>query len=263
MVDDVGTKVPRETVACLPPSMIVLTSPGNEQHWWLLDPPVTDYDLFSRLLNAFVQQKLRGVDPGMAGANRIGRLPDGVNGKRQYRHAETGEPFRCRVLAFNPDARFTIEALIGAFDLTLAAPRAAHGSSSVNEEQAAARRQEFDELRRDCEAIGIMRKRHANHAGRIPIVCPWYALHTNASKSGTYLVEPNEHNNWRGSFVCYHSSTHANDCHLRDLRTWADQVITSAAAAAAQRANNKPFDLDACVECRAPSAMASASSAKS
>lgn len=237
MVDDVGSKIPESAVTNdLLPSARVLTSPGNEQWWWFLAEPVADYELFSRVLSAFVQQRAGGRDPGMAGPNRVARLPGGINGKRQYQSAD-GSAFRVESVTFRPERRFHLADILAAFRLTLDAPRVRGPVTDVEAEERAKRLADFEELRADCERLGMMLKRRANVSGRIPIICPWFMQHTGASKTGSYLVEPCDANRWAGSFVCYHSSTHANDNHLRDLRTWVFDTISQLDASRLHAAN--------------------------
>jgi hypothetical protein len=239
MVDDVGTKVAREAVAGLQPTHIVRTSPDNEQWWYLFSEPVTSYELFSRLISAFVQQKLGGKDPGMGGANRIGRLADGINGKAQYR-SPTGEPFHCEALFTDFTRKFTLPQLVEAFGLTLGAERVRnYDTTTIPAEEIEKRADSFKELFGDCEMLGLLLKRHSNHAGRIPIVCPWYKQHTGESRTGTYLVEPNDRNNFHGSFVCFHSSTHSDDNHLKDIKQWATEVLSDRFEIAAHSANRR------------------------
>lgn len=239
MIDDVGTKVPREIVSVAPPTAIVRTSPNNDQYWYFLSQPITDYETVSRLISAFVQQRLGGVDPGMGGANRIGRLPRGINGKAQYR-STAGEPFRCEMRTFHPERRFTLGELVEMFALNLAPPRARVSPNTIPAERIAQRAEEFRELREDLERFGLVLKRHANHAGRIPILCPWFRQHSGNSRTGTYIVEPNERNNWAGSFVCFHATTHQNNNHLKDIRTWLNEVAAITYAMQCQAANADP-----------------------
>ena len=240
MVDDVGTKVPREVVERLRPTVIVETSPRNEQWWYLFSEPVEDYELFSNFISTFVQQRLGGNDPGMGGANRIGRLSDGINGKAKYLSPE-GVPFACRVVEEDFARQFTALQLVEAFDLTLGPVRRRRqdAEDAVAAEERERRALEFADLFEDCSRLGLLLKRHSNHAGRFPIVCPWYRLHTNQSRTGTYLVEPNERNHWHGSFVCFHSTTHSDNNHLRDLKQWTNEIVLLRDEGLCMMANNR------------------------
>lgn len=240
MVDDVGTKVARDVVSVMTPSAIIETSPGNEQYWYLFNAQgLTDYETFSALVSAFVQQRCHGRDPGMGGANRVGRLPLGINGKAKYRSPD-GEPFHCKALHFDARRRYSLRELLEGFTLTLTPPRPRGATGAVSAKEREQRLAEFEELRADCETLNLVLKRRANHAGRIPIVCPWYQKHSDASKSGTYLVEPNERNNWRGSFVCFHSTTHADDNHLKDIKQWVSNVMDRFHSALVHHVNLNP-----------------------
>lgn len=238
MVDDVGTKVATGCVAGLVPTVVVETSPGNQQWWYLFAAPVTEYELFSRLISAFVQQRLGGHDPGMGGANRVGRLPLGINGKEKYRGAD-GAVFKCRFISSDFKRRYTLDELVAGFGLTLAAARARPIYKGLSPEEVTRRAAAFEEIKADLSAFGMVLKKHSNHAGRFPILCPWYCSHTGAARTGSYLVEPNEQNNWAGSFVCYHSTTHNDNNHLRDLTKWLGEKTEEMQCAAVRELNRQ------------------------
>jgi len=246
MIDDVGTKVPIHVVdERLEPSLRVITSPGNEQWWYLFGDSVTDPDLFTRLIKAFIEQRMGGKDPGMGGINRVGRIPPAINGKKKYR-AEDNSPFVVSLAApFAPERQYRLEEIATAFDLTLAAKtRMREPTQGVSELQRMEREADFNDLRNDLERLGLIIKRHANVSGRIPILCPWYQQHTGASRSGTYLVEPNERNRYAGSFVCFHSTTHRDDNHLNDLRGWVWDAIEARDRLSSRAVNLRPFRIE-------------------
>lgn len=114
VLDDVGIKVALELLNGFMCSWMIETSPGNYQVGILLDEAIIDPDLASKLWKAFIKKDL--CDKGAVGPNRWARLPNGMNGKPEYRDA-SGQPFQCRLVKWNPDARYTLEQLIAHFNL--------------------------------------------------------------------------------------------------------------------------------------------------
>ena len=111
MLDDVGTKVPMERLT-VRPSWLLETSPGNYQAGYLLREPLTDGLVADRLMNAIVAAGL--CDPGANGPRtRLARLPVGVNGKHT-------PPFRCRMLQWSPELRYSVDELVDGLELEVA-----------------------------------------------------------------------------------------------------------------------------------------------
>lgn len=111
MLDDVGTKVARERLT-LPPSWLLETSAGNHQAGYLLRAPLQDGVTSDRLMDAIVAAGL--CDPGANGPRaRLARLPLGVNGKHT-------PPFRCRVVEWSPELRYSVEELVDGLQLEMA-----------------------------------------------------------------------------------------------------------------------------------------------
>lgn len=114
VVDDVtteelgdGKKVDARTVLAKwgEPSFRLLTSPGNEQWGYLFDQPLADRLLAETLVHEMIARGLTadGKDPGMSGVTRYVRLPGGTNRKAKY--GEHG--FKCQLLAWHPERRFS------------------------------------------------------------------------------------------------------------------------------------------------------------
>ena len=84
-LDDVGPLIdPAEARALLgEPTARVMTSPGNEQWSYRLEPPVTDRSRAENLIKRVVNGLCEGVDPGMLGVTRLMRLPVGTNTKEK------------------------------------------------------------------------------------------------------------------------------------------------------------------------------------
>lgn len=116
MIDDLGTKLPLSLLDSQPPSALVETSPGNFQAWYFFAEPMTSMPQYAALGEAFIAKHAAGIDPGMAGFNRVGRLPGFVNGKAKYNGFVT-------VLHSLDAHRYTPEQIATAFGLDIAKPR--------------------------------------------------------------------------------------------------------------------------------------------
>lgn len=206
MIDDAGTKVPLGSIA-LEPSYTLETSPGNFQLGYLLDPPVTDRALAESVVEAMIAQGLAsdGKDPGMKGVTRYGRLPLGINNKPAL-VAERGEPWRVRLVEWEPERRYSIETIIGAYKLQLGKPRpvaAATGSYAPPPGD--------DLLLAWLVAQGRVQG-PANGEGWTPISCPWVTEHTGGADTGAAYLPAN-------GFKCHHG--HCEHRTIHDLRAWA------------------------------------------
>lgn len=232
MVDDLGTKLALEPLMlAASPTALIETSPGNFQAWYFLEDPITRYDEFAAMLSAFIHKWAAGKDPGMGGPNRVGRLPEGINGKRKY------DGWRCRTALWNPQQRWRKADLIRALGLVLMPPRPVFVAGRVTAEDQAAREAEFEALVKAIERNGRFLKPRWGHNDRRPILCPWSAQHTGGATSGTYLTRPNEKNGWWGSFVCYHAGTHNDRCRLGDLKQYVNELNDADLAATLELAN--------------------------
>lgn len=113
VLDDVGTKIPEERLADFEFSYKIETSPDNYHVGILLDNPITDRNLASKLWKALIKKCL--CDKDAVGPVRWVRLPNGINGKPH--HGASGQPFKVRLVKWNPDKRYTVEEIIAAFNL--------------------------------------------------------------------------------------------------------------------------------------------------
>jgi hypothetical protein len=211
MLDDVGTKVPRERVT-LHPSWEIETSPGNYQVGYILAEPLKDGIAADRLMNAIVKAQL--CDPGANGPTaRLARLPVAVNGKHQ-------SPFQCRMGAWRPDLRYTAEEMVESLELEMLSP------STTKK-----RLQRQHIAHSDDGGNGVTIPRPTENAvlaalrlrglykmplgsGKHDITCPWVEEHTSALDSGTAYFEPSD--SWPiGGFKCQHG--HCNHRRMRDF----------------------------------------------
>lgn len=120
VVDDVGTKVPRDVVT-LPPSWQLETSPGNCQVGFILaDGGETDQVLVEGLVNAMVAKGLavEGKDPGMKGVTRYVRLPVGSNLKSAYLERFGAHGYPCQMREYAPERKYTVAQIAEAFGIS-------------------------------------------------------------------------------------------------------------------------------------------------
>ena len=118
MLDDLGTKVPLDRLGDFELSWLIETSPGNYQGGIILDAPITDGAVAVRLLNAVINAGL--CDAGATGPlSRWARLPVAINGKPKHAD-EAGVPFRCRLVEWRPDKRYSPQEIVDRLELELA-----------------------------------------------------------------------------------------------------------------------------------------------
>lgn len=219
MVDDVGTKVEFAKLS-LRPSVLVETSPGNYQAYYILkqDEQTRERDACERLVNRMVAAGLTAdsCDPGMKGVTRYGRLPVGVNSKAKY-IAQTGRPFPVRCTSFEPTRRYYIAEIAGAWKLDMRPDRPRAPVIQLSVIQAARAADNFGALLRTLELMGMYRQR--NPAGWHDIRCPWVHEHTDFAETGTAIAEPSSENIFAGGFKCHHG--HCEGRGMREVWAWA------------------------------------------
>ena len=207
MVDDIGPKVAERAIA-LPFTLAVETSPGNQQGWYRLEPPVSDRSLAERLLERMVVAGLTsdGRDPGMKGVTRYGRLPVGCNTKPAV-IAANGAPWPHLVVEYRPVVTYTIDEIAEAYelDLTPPAPRVITVRDCSSKESAT--------MLNWLKALGLYHEPLSE--GWHSIRCPWAHQHTGQVDSGTAYREPCAENNWVGGFKCHHG--HCEGYGMREL----------------------------------------------
>jgi hypothetical protein len=114
MLDDVGTKAPREAIR-LKATYAIETSPGNFQLGFKLKEPLTDLATVKRLEKAAIDAGLS--DPGASGfATRFARLPQGWNTKRNL-------SWQCGLVTWRPELAYTLEELLEGLGIELAPPK--------------------------------------------------------------------------------------------------------------------------------------------
>jgi len=211
MIDDLGTKLPMTDLR-MQPSVLVQTSPGNYQAWLFLEEPIRSLPAAERLIDQMIHHGITAAaDPGMKGVTRIARLPCGSNGKAV--NCRNGKPWtQPDVVDARLELRYTVQEVAVAYGLDLTLPRCApplpRPRGGIDAEHARviqflqALDMHLDELREGYHAIR----------------CPWADQHSDRGKTGTYYMEPNADNAWRGGFMCHHG--HCGERDINDLLGW-------------------------------------------
>lgn len=221
MVDDVGTKVDPAAVAGVPPSWRIETSPGNEQWWYMLSEPELDVARFDGVIRAFISGKLLGVDPGMGGVTRVGRIPDFVNGKA----AHNGFVVKVKEAT---DRRYTTGELLDRFRLSI------NGRRELREKLVAdvaiERNRAFGHIYRWLSHHGMLKRDEPDASNWTEMTCPWVDGHTGGADTGAAVAEPSDENGWYGGWKCHHGS--CVDRGWAELTEWVGEQAAEALAAA-------------------------------
>lgn len=220
LLDDLGSKVPLKRLAGFELSWLIETSPGNHQGGIILSDPVTDGSVATRLLNAAIDAGL--CDPGSTGPlSRWARLPVAINGKPKHAD-EAGAPFRCRLVEWRPDKRYTPQEIVDGLQLELAPagrpkkepkPAADNSRSLDNEaDDVLTPKAAENPVISTLKARGLYKTPLGS--GRHDITCPWGQEHTDGLDTGAAYFEPDELYPL-GGFCCQHS--HREKFHIRQL----------------------------------------------
>jgi len=194
VLDDVKEKLSMSEVSKLPsPAWILETSPGSEQWGYILDKPCTERYRVENLLDGLVANGLApdGKDPGMKGVTRYVRLPDGYNNK--HNKLVNGQPFKCRMILWQPFNRVTLEQLAKPFNVDLDAARRetrVDGAAAVDDHPL-------------LNVPDIIHIKEVRSDGRFDITCPWVDEHTGAVDNGAAIFT-----NGDGTigFKCHHGA---------------------------------------------------------
>lgn len=192
VLDDVKEKLSMDAVSLLPtPSWVLETSLGSEQWGYILTEPCHDRGRVENLLDGLVANGLApdGKDPGMKGATRYVRLPEGYNTKESK--MIDGKPFNCRMTEWHPERTTTLEALAAPFHVNLDVVRResrTDGAADIPDHP----------LLHIPEIINV---KEVRSNGRFDITCPWVDEHTGDDDSGTAIFTNDD-----GSigFKCHH-----------------------------------------------------------
>ena len=224
MLDDLDAKVSLDRLDGFELSWLIETSPGNYQGGILLAEPLAEGPVAVRLLNAVIASGL--CDPGARGPqSRWARLPVAINGKPKHAGSE-GERFRCRLVEWQPDNRYTPQEIVDRLQLELAPAgrpnkSSKRGKSSSDGGSHGIGNDADDVLTPKAAENPVVAALKARGlyksplgSGKHEITCPWVQEHTDALDTGAAYFEPDEFYNL-GGFCCQHS--HRDKYHIRAL----------------------------------------------
>lgn len=208
VLDDVGTKTPLHALPAVEPTWMLETSPGNFQVGFRLQTPVCDPAIVKaaqrRIFNAGLGDK------GAGGIGRWMRLPNGVNGKAKYQ-SKAREPFRCRLLKWNPKIAYELEDLVCLL-VPAAAEPVTEGRSAPEWLGPLAHPAISSEVFRPAQPENpVVRKlkdkgiyKRESSPGCHEVTCPWVEEHTDQIDHGACFFEPSRDHPF-GGFKCQHS----------------------------------------------------------
>lgn len=203
LLDDLGSsKASFDQLRDFQLSWLIETSPGNFQGGIILDKPINQTE-FEMLHPRIVISGL--CDPGANGVSRWMRLPNAINGKSSHID-EDGNAFVCKLVIWNPEARYTAEEVIEGLKLEELpeAVVARHYENDVFTAKAA-----VNPVIRALKDRGLYKSPLGS--GKHDVTCPWCHEHTDQIDSGAAYFEPDE-TYPRGGFCCQHSHDyHTND----------------------------------------------------
>jgi hypothetical protein len=223
MLDDLGTKVPLDRLGGFELSWLIETSPGNHQGGIILAEPITDGAVAVRLLNAVIDSGL--CDAGATGPlSRWARLPGAINGKPKYAD-EVGAPFKCRLIEWRPDKRYSAQEIVDRLQLELARAgrpkKPAKTSLPIGSASQSLGNDADDVLTPKAAENPVVVALKAQGLYKTPLgsgkhdmTCPWVHEHTDELDTGAAYFEPDELYPV-GGFCCQHS--HREKYHIRAL----------------------------------------------
>lgn len=223
MLDDLGTKVPMDRLDGFELSWTIETSPGNFQGGIILSEPITDGAVAVALLNAVIRAGL--CDAGATGPlSRWVRLPVGINGKPKHSDA-TGAPFRCRLVTWRPEIRYTPQEIVERLHLEMATAvgpkRSRHSHAAAGITFASVEPHSDDVLTPKASENPVVVALQSRGLYKTPlgygkhdVSCPWRHEHTDEKDTGAAYFEPDELYPI-GGFSCLHS--HGAKYHIRAL----------------------------------------------
>lgn len=190
-----GAKIPLEKLDGRPePSYVLETSPGCYQVGYILSQPVTDRATAETVIKATIDY-LGEKDPGMNGVTRYVRLPEGHNSKLKYRVSPESPPFRCRMIHWEPEQRYSVDELAEAFEVDLALDMdtdlaAMLGVSTRRSKPVASLGSDYDNdpwAALVMEAMGAPGAQIAHKADGdwFDVICPNAAEHTDGDTTGS------------------------------------------------------------------------------
>ena len=263
-IDDIGTgkgskgNMTLEYIeSILPPTAVVETSPNNYQCWYFFPEPVSERQYFKNFLYSFVAEVLEGAggDATIKDAVRVGRMPYGINNKRNsdgsFKYLdEKGKPFRVGIVAADYSRRYSIEDIADAFKFTIADHRIKR-DVDIDPAEYLYDKIWFSLAKRIVDSLamgeGTNGQAVENQSRKIRIRCPWGHEHTNGDPYGAYFRGPIPGAEVEFVFGCAHDT-----CRKIHRRTWSafvDAIVMSRIEVQLERANREWLgvpDIEAC-----------------
>jgi hypothetical protein len=200
----------------LEPTWVIETSPGNHQYIYVLNEPLTDSWMASKIANHLAGEA--GTDGSTKNIVRWVRMPGGVNTKLKY--LVDGVPPKTSVVDGESWMLYSVEEIIEAFNVPLTdKPVAVDRVVESGDDYL---------LQWLYEDSGLMNGR-VNEEGWHSLTCPWVDGHTDGFTNGhdTYYVSRGEGDGKAedggdyetSGFKCHHD--HCSDRGAGDLLGWA------------------------------------------
>jgi hypothetical protein len=188
MLDDVGTKVRPEMVAC-DPSWVLETSPGNHQYGFIFSQPVEPARA-SALAKIAARADL--TDMKSTDANRVARVPGSI---------KPGKGYAAKLVEWRPERTYTLEELAAQLGLDQEAIEAAVRSPGSTTDSSLtptelARYRVTDPVLAGFDALNMIDGSITN--GYVIVECPWADLHSKQDKTTGYAPKAQH-------FSCFHS----------------------------------------------------------
>lgn len=198
VLDDVGTKAPKEVVHTLKPSWVFETSPKNYQVGYLLDQPCRERKTAERLCRGLAEKGYR--DKGGVAPVQYYRVPVGINLKKDH--------FATVVKLWKPERRYTLEEVAAAFDVRLELKR---GRQNLTDKLKVSPTEDpwFGKL----QDLGLLRRESTTGWYNFD-ECPWGDQHSKGKDGAAY--KPG------GLFKCHHGS--CAERRFDDLREWLEET---------------------------------------
>ena len=231
MLDDLGTKAPFERLGGFKLSFLIETSPGNYQGGIILTEPITDGAEAVRLHNALIAAGL--CDAGASGPQaRWIRLPVAINGKAKHAD-ESGAPFKCRLVEFHHDARYTPDEIVDGLQLELAPAGRPKKEAKPASGKPPSLSNDHDDVWFKKPAVNPVLVGFKSRglyktplgSGKHDVTCPWVHEHTDSLDNGTAYWEPDD-TYPIGGFCCQHS--HREQYRIRQVLEFLGVDVTAA-----------------------------------
>ncbi len=236
VLDDIGTRIQPDKMdkELRKPNWIIESSPGNFQYGYILEEPIRDIEQAKALVSLVYSSG--EWDSGGALANKLVRLPAGVNSKKKYRRDDGNYP-RVKLVYWQPEPKWCPDDLLyfaGAEvsweDIKTDAVRSVQNDPCRSQGATAYRKNvQFSMAGVVDEVLEWLGSRgHIASVGGEwwPIVCPWCAEHNNGEG-----VDPNSAEAWayyspigqgeqpeRRGFNCFHGACSSHK--TKDFMEW-------------------------------------------